>query len=73
MRTDHALNIPIWWFIGVLLVIYGVLITGAAIYEEFVPNPTPPVLHEWRPALWWGLLLLAMGSFYTVKFPPKRN
>ncbi len=73
MRSDHPYTIPIWWFIGVLLTIYGALILGVGVYEEFVPNPTPPVLHELRPPIWWGLLLLVMGIIYVKKFPPTRN
>lgn len=73
MRSDRRNSISIWWFIGSLLVVYGVLILGTAIYQEFVPVASPPVLHELRPALWWGILLLAMGSFYTIRFWPKRG
>lgn len=73
MRSDHPYTIPIWWFIGVLLTIYGALILGVGVYEEFVPNPAPPVLNELRPTLWWGILLLAMGIFYVLRFRPTRN
>jgi hypothetical protein len=72
MRNDRPDSISIWFFIGVLLVIYGVLITGSAIYQIFVPVASPPVLHELRPGLWWGVILFVLGSVYCVKFKPAR-
>jgi len=75
MRPDHAhsITISIWWFIGVLLTVYGALILGYGIYQEFVPNPAPPVLHELRPTLWWGAVLLGLGLLYTLRFWPNRQ
>jgi len=72
MRNDRPDSISIWFFIGVLLVIYGVLISATAIYQIFVPVVSPPVLHELRPGLWWGFILLALGITYCVKFRPAR-
>ena len=62
--------VSIWFFIGVLLLLYGILITGAGIYG--ISNP-PPVVHaELHAGIWWGCLLLILGVFYTVKFRPGR-
>ncbi len=36
---DHEKQIPIWFFIGCLLAVYGVLITGAGVYEWLNPPP----------------------------------
>ncbi len=73
MRTDHPFTIPIWWFIGVLLAIYGALILGAGLYELAVPNPTPPVLYNLHAPIWWGAILLVVGVFYVRRFPLVRN
>ncbi len=53
MDTEH--QIPIWFFIGSLLLIYGVLITGSGIYGAIFP---PPVEHrvtlwELHADIWW--------------------
>ena len=62
--------ISIWFFIGSLLVVFGVLILGAGISEWSSPPPT--VLTELHAPVWWGALLLALGLFYCLKFRPKR-
>ena len=70
MRSNDANSISIWWFIGVLLTIYGVLITGVSIYAEATGTAPDTVLHELRPGIWWGLVLFALGAFYTKRFWP---
>lgn len=65
--------IPIWFFIGLLLLVYGAVIFGAAIYGRFVPPAQPPVLWELHADFWWGLLVLLLGATYTWKFAPRRG
>ena len=65
--------ISIWFFIGALLLLYGILITGAGLYELSNP-PVHPVVHqELHAGIWWGALLLVLGIFYSVKFRPGRS
>jgi len=71
--SDRAQRISIWFFIGVLLLIYGILICGTGIYELFVPPEHPVVLAQLRPAIWWGGLLLLLGAFYCYHFAPGRS
>lgn len=65
--------LSIWFFIGVLLTVYGVLITATGLYELAVPPANPPVLASLHASIWWGLVLLAIGLFYFIKFFPKRR
>jgi len=62
-------SISIWFFIGALLLIYGVLILIAGVIE---PPSTQVVLSEYHAPLWWGVLLIVLGAFYTIRFLPKR-
>jgi hypothetical protein len=57
--------ISIWLFIGVLLVVYGIIIMGAGMWELFSPPAHPTVLAELRPSLWWGALLLVLGGIFV--------
>ena len=66
-------QIEIWFFIGALLLVYGVLITGAGIYHLVSPPSQQNAMHELHPDLWWGALLLALGAFYSVRFWPWRR
>jgi hypothetical protein len=64
--------ISIWFFIGVLLVAYGLLIFGAGIYDYLTPPVAPTVLAELHAGIWWGAVILAMGAYYSWRFYPKR-
>jgi hypothetical protein len=66
----HGSKIPIWFFIGVLLVSYGLLITAYGIYEVATGQLANVALTELHAPLWWGATLLVLGVFYVVKFRP---
>jgi hypothetical protein len=69
----HGSKIPIWFFIGVLLLIYGGMIFGYGIYEWQTASYPPLVqLTELHTPVWWGGVLGLLGLFYVVKFRPGR-
>lgn len=62
--------ISIWFFIGLLLLSYGVII----LISSFVVTPEQPtVLSEYRVGIWWGILLIIIGAIYTAAFRPGRQ
>ena len=61
--------IPVWFFVGVILLIYGIIILATGIYEFSSPPPT--VLASTHPAVWWGALLTVIGGIYVYLFLPK--
>lgn len=69
---EHKGMISIWFFIGVLLLFYGIVITAAAFYELAVPPEHPTVLASLHAGIWWGFLLIALGGWYTLHFKPKK-
>jgi hypothetical protein len=71
MEKQH--QVPIWFFIGVLLAIYGVLILGSGIYGLFYPPRREVALSYLHADIWWGALLLVIGLLYVVKFNPLRE
>jgi len=60
--------ISIWFFVGLILTVYGVLILGAGIYDLLNPLKHPVVLSQLHAGVWWGLLLIALGVLYIVKY-----
>jgi hypothetical protein len=64
--------ISIWYFIGLLLTVYGVLITGAGIYDYMAGVQRDTVHAELHAGIWWGALLLVLGLIYVYFFSPKR-
>lgn len=66
-----AEEISIWFFIGICLLVNGVLITGAGLYEWFIQPPASPVvLYNLHANVWWGALLLVVGVIYCWHFRP---
>ena len=68
--AEHAKMIPIWFFIGLLLLVYGVLILGAGLWDVYSPPVHAVVLNELHAGIWWGALLIGIGVVYCVKFRP---
>jgi hypothetical protein len=69
----HKTEISIWFFIGSLLACYGVLIMAAGVWEWLYPPARPPVLHELRPSLWWGAVLILIGAIYCARYRPRKE
>jgi hypothetical protein len=63
----HPSGISNWFFIGVMLTIYGTMILGYGLYELTLPQMAVANFHA---SVWWGALLLAVGLFYGVRFRP---
>lgn len=66
---DHI--IPVWFFVGVLLLVYGVLILGSGLAEWSHPPDT--VLAELHAPIWWGALLIVLGGVYCIVFRPGKS
>lgn len=66
----HEGGISIWFFIGISLLVNGVLIVQAGVREMIHPPAQPVVLFQYHANVWWGLVLLLLGLFYCIKFYP---
>ena len=70
----HDSGIPIWFFIGILLIVYGVMIFGYGLYEWSSGIYAPGVqLTRLHTPVWWGGLLSLLGLVYVIKFRPGRS
>ena len=70
MTEKHHI-IPVWFFVGMLLFIYGVLIFISGLSEWSHPPAT--VLAELHAPVWWGALLIVLGGVYSIMFRPRRR
>lgn len=69
----HGSKIPIWFFIGLMLLIYGVMVLSYGVYEMVTCNFANVQLANLHTPVWWGGLLLVIGLMYSVKFWPGRS
>ena len=83
--THHEHQVPIWFFVGMMLFVYGLLITGAGIYALGNPTEVQKHLQEhlpkigpaatWfflHPDIWWGAIMAVVGLLYCLRFNPLR-
>lgn len=62
--------LPIWFFVGIILLVYGVLLVVAG----FLPTTRQTILQELHPSLWWGALTaLCGGIFLGIGIKTHRN
>ncbi len=70
----HGSRISIWFFIGVLLAVYGVMIAASGVSEWVTGNYARGVqLVRLHMPVWWGALLGLLGLLYGVKFRPRKS
>lgn len=68
MRERHHM-LPVWFFIGLLLTAYGVIILITAITDW--SQPSGAILSQYHPGFWGGIVLLIIGGIYVLQFRPR--
>jgi hypothetical protein len=63
--------LPVWFFIGLLLTAYGVIILITSLAEWSTPSAA--VLANYHPGVWGGIVLLLVGGFYVYRFWPRKK
>ena len=71
MTEKHHI-IPVWFFVGILLLVYGVMIFISGLTEWSSPPPGVE-LSELHAPVWWGAILTVLGSVYCLMFRPGRS
>ncbi len=64
--SEHAMK-PIWYFVGLILLITGVLIVATGIYDLIHPPAVKTVLAGTHPGIWWGMVMVIFGGFMYLK------
>ncbi|HEY3359689.1 MAG TPA: hypothetical protein VGQ83_40950 [Polyangia bacterium] len=62
MPPREAEPLPIWFFVGLILAVYGAIVLGAGLLMP----PAHTVLAHLRPALWWGGTMLVAGAIFLA-------
>jgi hypothetical protein len=63
--------ISIWFFIGALLTIYGLLILYAGVQNFSHGSAQTGAMQQLHLPVWWGIGMTILGSVYLVHFRPR--
>jgi hypothetical protein len=68
-------SISIWFFIGFCLLVDGLLIFAAGLYQLAYPPPATHrvVLYSLHANVWWGAFLAAAGLVFGLTSAPWRR
>ncbi len=66
-------SLSIWFFIGLSLLVNGLLILASGIYELIHPPAAPVVLFHVHASVWWGGLMTTIGAVYCIYFAPGKG
>lgn len=58
---------PIWYFVGLILLVMGVIILLTGIYQLINPPERTTVLSNIHPNIWWGAVMILFGGFMFWK------
>lgn len=64
--------ISVWFFIGLILTIYGFLVLATGIYDLYFPLQNQVTMAQLHIGIWWGGGILFFGLIYLVRFRPKK-
>ncbi len=56
---------PIWYFVGMMLIVMGGILVGSGVVLWISPPEQKTVLWETHPNVWWGAVLLVGGFLFT--------
>ncbi|OGD29576.1 MAG: hypothetical protein A2Y56_11905 [Candidatus Aminicenantes bacterium RBG_13_63_10] len=58
---------PIWYFVGLILLVMGAIILAAGLWGLFVrPLGPPKVLASLHAELWWGGFMILAGAAFLA-------
>ncbi len=69
--ASERTELSIWFFCGILMLAYGIVLTVQGILD--LSNPPHTILANLHPTLKWGLFLTLFGGFYTIRFRPGKG
>jgi len=74
MSDEQEKMVSIWFLVGMILCLFGAIITGCGLYyaSTGVPNT---VMNETNPSLWWGAIILVSGIILLIsdRIMPDKN
>jgi uncharacterized membrane protein len=57
----------IWFLVGLIMLIIGLIVVAAGIYDFFYPSGEKVKLSGLHTNIWWGALIVIAGALYVIK------
>jgi hypothetical protein len=57
---------PIWYFVGLVLLVMGGVVLISGIYDLLAGVESKTVLARLHPGIWWGGLMVAAGLIFVL-------
>jgi hypothetical protein len=54
----------IWYLVGIVIVIMGLLVLLAGFIDVLSPSPHETVLAHLHPGIWWGIIMVVTGGIF---------
>jgi uncharacterized membrane protein YgdD (TMEM256/DUF423 family) len=80
MQTER--QVPIWFFVGGTLLVYGIIILATGLAALAHPSAVQVALQKSHPNaswfffhadIWWGGIMIVVGGLYCRAFHPWRK
>jgi hypothetical protein len=72
-QQEHKM-IPIWFIIGINVLVYGIVIGGYGVLHWNQPAEGIPLdIAKLHADFWWGAMMTVIGLFYTIRFCPGKG
>jgi len=55
---------PIWYFVGWMLLIIGIIVASAGVYTLISPPEQKTKLFELHTGIWWGAVITVAGFIF---------
>lgn len=66
MNTEKGMR-SIWYFVGLIMLVIGIIVFAAGIYDLMNPNDHNIRLTSLHANIWWGALITITGIIYILK------
>lgn len=71
VKQRHHRMLPVWFFVGLLLLAYGVIVLLTSLSSE--GRHAHVALAQYHAGVWGGIVLLLLGGGYTACYWPRRR
>lgn len=61
-------HLPVWFFVGVLMFVFGIVVFFSGIYWFFTPSGV--ILANLHTGIWWGVVMTSFGLLFSIKHGP---